>query len=89
MEQEFTCKTCGYVDGGVFEKRVKREWGENVDSIKKQPESKVCCYYNGAPDPKTDEPFIKPKEVLDGAECFHYITEEEAEKMHIPNYCLP
>ena len=89
MEDEFTCKTCGYVTGVVADKRVARECGRNVDALEKQPELDTCCYYHGAPDPKTHKYFTKPKCVLEGAECFHWISEDEAEKMHIPNYVLP
>ena len=89
MEEDFTCKTCGYVENGVFAKRVAREWGDNIDSVPPDPKAKTCGIYNGAPDPKTHEYFTKPECVRNGAECPHWISEEEAKTRHIPNYCLP
>ena len=82
------CITCGLAKGGVFDRKIAEISGDSV-SIQPDYFADTCCHYNGAPDPITHEYYTKPKEVLDGAECFHYITEDEAKKKHIPNYCLP
>lgn len=75
MEQEIMCKTCGF----ALHKHTNR--GGIVPY-----NSPVCVRYDGAPDPVTHKENTKPKEVLEGAECFHYITEEEYQKRHQPNY---
>ena len=92
MEEDFTCKTCGYVKGGVWEKRVELANGnKDADSIKPDPKADNCCVYYSEHDPRTGKTttVTKPKEVMEGAECPHWISEEEAEKKHIPNYLLP
>ena len=90
MKKEIMCTTCGLAKGGVFAKMIAARSGDRSGLLDKPDYfADICCRYNGAPDPITHERYTKPKEVLEGAECFHYITEDEAKAKHVPNYCLP
>lgn len=48
-------------------------------------DSKVCMKFDGSPDPKNGIMYTKPDEVLQGAECYYFCTEEEYKKTHRPD----